>query len=114
LRVNESSRPARVACRRALSSAKSPLTRSGGPAGARPAHSQVQIAAMLTFARCLRSHGFANFPDPTSTGELTHAMVAAAGINVHQPAALQAADACVSGTHGVITKATVARFVAGQ
>jgi hypothetical protein len=74
----------------------------------------VQIAATLTFARCLRSHGFANFPDPTSTGELTHAMVAAAGINVHQPAALQAADACVSGTHGGITKATVARFVAGQ
>jgi hypothetical protein len=41
-------------------------------------------------------------------------MVASAGINLHQPAVLQAGDACVSVTHGVITKAAVARFVAGQ
>jgi hypothetical protein len=33
---------------------------------------------------------------------------------VHQPAALQAADACVSISHGVITKADVAKFIAGQ
>jgi hypothetical protein len=41
-------------------------------------------------------------------------MLAQAGINLHQPAVLDAADACVSVTHGVITKAVVARFVAGQ
>lgn len=35
-------------------------------------------------------------------------MLANAGINLHQPAALQAADACVSVTHGVLTKAAVA------
>ena len=69
---------------------------------------------MLAFARCLRSHGFANFPDPSSSGDLTHQMLANAGINLHQPAMLQAADACVSVTHGVITKTAVARFVAGQ
>jgi hypothetical protein len=79
-----------------------------------PAHSQVQIAAMVAFARCLRSHGFANFPDPTSSGDLTHQMLATAGINLQQPALVQAADACVGVTHGVITKTTVARFVAGQ
>jgi hypothetical protein len=41
-------------------------------------------------------------------------MLANAGINLHQPAMLQTADTCVSVTHGVITKAVVARFVAGQ
>ena len=77
-------------------------------------HSQAQIAAMLAFAHCVRGHGFPNFPDPTSSGAVTHQMVASAGINLHQPAVLQAGDACVSVTHGVITKAAVARFVAGQ
>ncbi len=79
-----------------------------------PAHSQVQIAAMLAFARCLRGHGFSNFPDPTSSGDLTHQMLATAGINLRQPALVQAADACVGVTHGVITKTAVARFAAGQ
>jgi hypothetical protein len=78
------------------------------------APSQAQIAALLAFARCLRGRGFARFPDPTSSGQVTHEMLAQAGINLHQPAVLQAADACVSVTHGVITRAAVARFVAGQ
>lgn len=76
--------------------------------------SQAQVAAMLAFARCIRSHGFPNFPDPTTNGALTHQMVASAGIDLHQPAVLQAGDACVSVTHGIITKAVVARFVAGR
>jgi hypothetical protein len=88
------------------------------PGGGRPSQSaapgQAQIAALLAFARCLRSHGFANFPDPSSSGQLTHEMLANAGINLHQPAVLQAADTCVSVTHGVLTKAAVARFVAGR
>ena len=78
-----------------------------------PAPSYAQITAMLAFARCIRSHGFANFPDPTSDG-ITHQMVAAAGINLNQPAVLQAADACAGVTHGYITKAVVARFIAGH
>ena len=88
------------------------------PDGGRPsqsaAPSQAQIAALLAFARCLRSHGFANFPDPSNSGQLTHEMLANAGINLHQPAVLQAADTCVSVTHEVLTKAAVARFVAGR
>jgi hypothetical protein len=88
------------------------------PAGQGPnqntAHSQAQTAALLAFARCLRSHGFPRFPDPSSSGELTHEMLARAGIEVHLPAVVQAADACTSVTHGVITKAVAARFVAGQ
>ncbi len=79
-----------------------------------PAQGQPHTAAMLAFARCLRSHGLTNFPDPTSSGQVTHEMVASAGINLHQPAVLRAGDACVSVTHGAITKAIVARFVAGQ
>lgn len=77
------------------------------------APSRGQITAMLAFARCIRSHGFTTFPDPTSSG-ITHELIAAAGINLHQPAVLQAADACVGVTHGYITKAVVARFIAGQ
>jgi hypothetical protein len=84
-----------------------------GPAQS-PAQGQAHTAAMLAFARCIRSHGFPSFPDPTSTGQLTHEMVADAGINLNQPAVQQAGDGCVSVTHGVITKAIVARFVAGQ
>ncbi len=88
------------------------------PDGGRPNQSappsQAQVAALVAFARCLRGHGFPSFPDPTSSGQVTHEMLSNAGINLHQPAVLQAADACVTVTHGVITKAAVARFVAGQ
>jgi hypothetical protein len=82
----------------------------GGPGAA---HSHAQIAAGLAFARCVRSHGFPNFPDPTARGELTPQMVTAAGIDLHQPAVLQAGDACVGVTHGLITRAAVARAVNG-
>jgi hypothetical protein len=81
--------------------------------GQSAAQSQAHTGAMLAFARCLRTHGFPRFPDPTS-GQITHQMLANAGINLHQPAVLQAADSCVSVTHGFITKAEVARFIAGQ
>ena len=43
-------------------------------------HSQAHIAAMLAFARCMRSHGFPSFPDPTSTGLVSRQMLANAGI----------------------------------
>jgi hypothetical protein len=88
------------------------------PAGGQPNQSVRQtpahVTALLAFARCLRGHGFANFPDPTSNGQVTHQMIASAGINLHQPALVQAADACVGATHGVITRAIVARFIAGH
>jgi hypothetical protein len=90
------------------------LLPNGGVAPAASPPSAAQVAGYLAFARCIRSHGFPTFPDPSSTGELNHQMVAAAGINLHQPAVLQAGDACVGVTHGLITRADVARFVAGQ
>ena len=75
-------------------------------------HSPAQIAAYLAFARCIRSHGFPSFPDPTTDGQLTHQMVATAGINLHQPAVQHAGDACAGVTHGFIARADIARFVA--
>lgn len=89
---------------------------NGGSPGSRQSqpHGPAQVAAMVAFARCMRGHGFPRFPDPTSSGDLTHQMVASAGINLNQPAVLQAGDACSSVTHGLITKVIVARFVSGQ
>ena len=88
------------------------------PAGSRtsqnPARTQAQTVALLAFAHCMRSHGFPSFPDPTSGGELTHQMLATAGIDLHEAAVVAAADGCTSVTHGVITKAIVANFVAGH
>ena len=78
------------------------------------AQTQAHTAAFMAFARCIRSRGFPSFPDPSTNGQITHEMVAAAGISLNQPAVLQAGDACVGVTHGFITKAIVARFVAGQ
>ena len=85
-----------------------------GGQGQSSAPSRARIAAALAFARCIRSHGFPSFPDPTSTGDISHEMLANAGIDLHQPAVTQAGDACVSVTHGFITRADIARFVAGQ
>ena len=87
---------------------------SGGPPNESPTHTRVQIAAALAFARCLRGHGFPSFPDPSSTGQLSHAMLASAGINLHQPAVVVAADDCVGVTHGLLDRAAVARFIAEQ
>jgi hypothetical protein len=67
----------------------------------------------LAFARCLRRHGLARFPDPNSQGQITRQMISAAGIDLHQPAVLSAAKACVGVTHGVITQADVDRAING-
>jgi hypothetical protein len=79
-----------------------------------PPHTHAQTVALLAFARCLRSHGFPGFPDPTSSGQLTHEMLAHARVDLHDPAVVRAADACTSVTHGVITKAIVANFIEGH
>ena len=97
---------AQTTCRHLL-----PASRAPRPSAAQ---TRARVTAALAFARCLRGHGFPRFPDPTSTGELSHETLAGAGIDVHQPALLRAADACVSVTHGAITKADVARFAAAR
>ncbi len=41
-------------------------------------------------------------------------MLSRAGVDVREPAVKNAADACAGVTHGLITKAVIARFVAGH
>lgn len=89
-----------------------PSTGLGSQATAHQTHARVANA--IAFARCVRNHGFPHFPDPTTSGQITHQMLANAGINLRQPAVLRAADACVGVTHGQITKATVAGFISGS
>jgi hypothetical protein len=83
-----------------------------GGNGPTPAQQQAREQDMLAFANCMRKHGFSRFPDPTAQGNLTIAMIEAAGINLKAPAVKPAADACVSVTHGILTKAAVAQAVA--
>jgi hypothetical protein len=97
----------------ALSGCRHLLPADGGSTQT-PAHTHAQLVAALAFARCIRAHGFPSFPDPSSNGNITHQMVAQAGIDLHQPAVLRAADACAPVTHGFITRASVAQFIAGH
>lgn len=90
------------------------LLPDGGPSSESPARRQARVAAELAFARCVRAHGFPAFPDPNSSGELNPQMVTQAGIDLHQPAVLHAADACVGVTHGFLTRADIARAVNGS
>jgi hypothetical protein len=64
---------------------------------------RTQLADELSFARCMRSHGVARFPDPTAQGELSVEMVQAQGINVHSPAVLRVVQTCLPASHGALT-----------
>jgi len=68
---------------------------------------------VLAFAECLRSHGIADFPDPTSQGRLTLDMVRAAGVDLQAPAVLTAAKACIGTSDGAVTAAEVQRAIDG-
>ena len=76
------------------------------------AQQKARTEGLLAFAACVRKHGFPSFPDPTSQGQLTLEMIRQAGVNLQQPAVLQAGDACVAVSHGQITKGDVAQAVA--
>ncbi len=87
------------------------------PAGAHQsntssAQQKALTEGLLAFAACVRKRGFPSFPDPTSQGQLTPEMISQAGIDLQQPALLQAGDACVPASHGQVTKGDVARAVA--
>ena len=88
------------------------LLPAGALNGPSPAQQKNPTEGLLAFAACVRTHGFPSFPDPASQGQLTLEMITHAGINLQQPAVLQAGDACVSVSHGQITKGDVAQAVA--
>ncbi len=84
------------------------LLPNGGNESQQSAQQQrIRLADELSFARCMRSHGVARFPDPSAQGELSVAMVQAQGINVHSPAVLQVVQACLPASHGALTPAKV-------
>lgn len=83
-----------------------------GSNGPSPEQQRARAQAILAFARCMRRHGFPRFPDPTSQGQLTPAMLSRAGIDLQQPAIRPAAYACLPLTHGIVTRADVNRAIA--
>jgi hypothetical protein len=56
---------------------------------------QQQLTDDLTFARCMRSHGVPNMPDPViSDGEVVFVFSASDGIDPHSPQILAKAREC--------------------
>lgn len=74
-------------------------------------NSPARVQALIAFARCLRAHGFPNFPDPNANGDLSQDTIRKAGINLQTPALLTAGQSCASVTHGIITPAQVAQAI---
>lgn len=85
-----------------------------GPAGSQQTEQQLrtQLADELSFAKCMRSHGIARFPDPTAQGQLSVEMVQAQGIDVHSPAVLHVVQTCLPASHGGLTAAKVRAAIA--
>jgi hypothetical protein len=84
------------------------LPTNGGSDSQETAQQQrTRLADALSFARCMRNHGVARFPDPTAQGQLTVEMVQAQGINVRSPAVLRIVQACLPASHGGLTPAKV-------
>lgn len=87
------------------------------PASASPAQLAAQehfrALHLLAFARCIRAHGVSGFPDPTGQGQLSLAMVQAAGVDLHAPNVIAAARACVPASGGLITQAAVSQATGG-
>lgn len=87
------------------------LGKPGNGPDSSPAQQHARVQALLAFAQCLRSHGFPNFPDPSSTGDLSASTIRQAGINFQNPALLTVGQNCTSVTHGMITRAQVAAAI---
>lgn len=68
---------------------------------------RTRVADGLSFARCMRGHGLARFPDPTPQGQLTIEMVRAQGIDVRSPRILRIVTKCLPASHGALTPAKV-------
>jgi len=83
-----------------------------GPNQQTQAQLRTQLADELSFAKCMRSHGVARFPDPTAQGELSVEMVQAQGIDVHSPAVLRVVQTCLPASHGALTPAKVREAIA--
>ena len=95
-------KPAERACRGVLP----------GPTQLNPAEQHARAVKLVAFARCMRTHGVSSFPDPTSTGQITREMLAAAHVDVRVPSVQKAAYACVPSAGGAITAAQIQAAIA--
>ena len=82
---------------------------SSADLAAQAAQRRARIQDLLSFARCMRGRDINDFPDPGEQGQLTLAMITAAGVDLHAPQVAVAARACLPAAHGVITRADVAQ-----
>jgi hypothetical protein len=80
--------------------------------GPTPAQTHAREQDFIAFSKCMREHGFPRFPDPNGQGQLTPAMLSAAGIDLRQPAIRTAAYGCLPASHGLVTKADVNQAIA--
>jgi hypothetical protein len=78
--------------------------------GARQIAARDVPAHMLAFARCVRNHGVADFPDPPTPGAGTHQGPPFAGVDWRSPTVQAAAKICIPASHGVITPELLQRF----
>jgi hypothetical protein len=72
-----------------------------------------ELQGKLSFARCMREHGLAGFPDPTTQGQITPAMLSSAGVDIHSPGVIATAKACAASSEGTISEADIQRATSG-
>jgi hypothetical protein len=83
-----------------------------GPKAVSPAEQHSRELKLLAFARCMRAHEVASFPDPTSSGQITQEMLAAAHVDVRTPHVSKAAYACIPSANGAVTAVQLAAAIA--
>jgi hypothetical protein len=83
-----------------------------GPKDLSPAEQHARALNLLAFARCMRTRGVSNFPDPTSTGQITQEMLAAAHVDVRVVSVQRAAYACVPSAGGAVRPAQIQAAIA--
>jgi hypothetical protein len=98
--------------RAAMNACSHLIPASGGPDQQSAQQTRTRLADGLSFARCMRSHGLSNFPDPTPQGQLTVEMVQAQGIDIHSPAVLRVVQQCLPASHGALTPAKIREALA--
>jgi hypothetical protein len=86
------------------------LMPGSGPSndGRTPAQQERRTQEFIAFAQCLRGHGYTNFPDPNSQGNLEPQQIEASGVNVHAPGFFDVAKGCLPAFKGSISVAQLA------
>jgi len=64
-----------------------------------PAQERQMMNALLAFARCMRGHGFATFPDPTRTGNGASFNLDGSGINPQSSQVQSVMQTCLKVAH---------------